>query len=60
VYDYLQKRDPDTLRRIYSEDTRKKHFIYFLVRNTPYNGDCLRQTFTCLAWRKRQMSASFF
>jgi peptide/nickel transport system permease protein len=36
IYDYLQERDSETLRRIYSEDTGEKHFIYFLVRGAPY------------------------
>ncbi len=36
VYDYLQERDPDTLRRIYSEDTSEKHFLHFFVRGEPY------------------------
>ncbi len=36
VYDHIQERDPETLRRIYSEDTSKKHFIYFFERGTPY------------------------
>jgi peptide/nickel transport system permease protein len=36
VYDYLQERDPETLRRIYSEDTSKKHFIHFFMRGAPY------------------------
>ncbi len=36
IYDYLQERDPETLRRIYSEDTSQKHYIYFLVRGAPY------------------------
>jgi peptide/nickel transport system permease protein len=36
IYDYLQERDPETRRRTYSEDTGKKHFIYLLVRGTPY------------------------
>lgn len=36
VYDYRQERDPETLRRIYSENTDKKHFLYFWVRGAPY------------------------
>jgi peptide/nickel transport system permease protein len=36
VYDYHQERDPETLRRIYSEDTSQKHFLYFFVRGAPY------------------------
>ncbi len=36
IYDYHQERDPETLRRIYSEDTSEKHFLHFFVRGDSY------------------------
>ncbi len=36
IYDYHQERDPETLRRIYTEDTSKQHPIHFFVRGDTY------------------------
>jgi peptide/nickel transport system permease protein len=36
IYDYHQERDPETLRRIYSEDTSEKHYLHFFVRGDTY------------------------
>ena len=36
VYGFKQTRDPETLRRIYTEDKTKKYSIYFFIRGDNY------------------------